>query len=257
MASTPRRPRPLADRARLRLGMRLAAGMAPAQVARVEGLPEAELDALLARPAFARLVEDYRDLARLGREERLARLELLAFDVLEDAIAAGDTRVILWFLTERHAGRDPVRRVAEAVVRQAERAGTAPPPRPAPPPASHRAPFRRRPDPCARRLAGYGRHARDLLAGEEAARAAAARPSVSPALLARVARRAGCATAVGRCLGPVLLPSLSPPGPTGGPTGRTETRSCPVGGPVEPGHDTEWGPGVTPAGLSPRWPKVA
>ena len=110
MASTPRRPRPLADRARLRLGMRLAAGMAPAQVARVEGLPEAELDALLARPAFARLVEDYRDLARLGREERLARLELLAFDVLEDAIAAGDTRVILWFLTERHAGRDPVRR---------------------------------------------------------------------------------------------------------------------------------------------------
>src|SRR3954447_3247237 len=96
MASTPRRPRPLADRTRLRLGMRLAAGMAPAQVARAEGLPEAELDALLARPSFARLVRDYRDLARLGREERLARLELLAFDVLEDAIAAGDTRVILF-----------------------------------------------------------------------------------------------------------------------------------------------------------------
>src|SRR4051812_2743848 len=132
MASTPRRPRHLADRARVRLGMRLAAGMAPAQVARVEGLPEAEGDALLARPAFARLVQDYRD---LGREERLARLELLAFDVLEDAIAAGDTRVILWFLTERHAGRDPVRRLAEAVVRQAERAATAPPPRPAPAPA--------------------------------------------------------------------------------------------------------------------------
>ena len=257
MVSIPRRPRPLADRARLRLGMRLAAGMAPAQVARVEGMPEAELDALLARPAFARLVEDYRDLARLGREERLARLELLAFDVLEDAVAAGDTRVILWFLTERHAGRDPVRELAEAVVRQAERAATAPPPRPAPAPARHRAPARRRPDPCARRLAGYGRHARDLLAGEEAARAAAARPAVSPALLARVARRAGCATAVGRCLGPVLLPSLSPPGPTGGPAGRTETRSSLVGGPVEPGHDTEWGPGVTPAGLSPRWPMVA
>src|SRR3954453_17655680 len=135
MASAPRRPRPLADRARLRLGMRLAAGMAPAQVARVEGLPEAEVAPPLPRPAFARLVQDYRDLARLGREERLARLELLAFDVLEDAIAAGDTRVILWFLTERHAGRDPVRKLAEAVVRQAERAATAPPPRPAPAPA--------------------------------------------------------------------------------------------------------------------------
>ena len=178
--------------------------------------------------------------------------------MLEDAVAAGDTRVILWFLTERHAGRDPVRRVAEAVVRQAERAVTAPPPRPAPAPApGRRAPARRRPDPCARRLAAYGRHARDLLAGEEAARAAAARPTVSPALLARVARRAGCATAVGRCLGPVAPPPVPPPGSTGGPTGRTETRSSLVGGPVEPGHDTGWGPGVTPAGLSPRWPMVA
>src|SRR5437762_2855900 len=102
--------------------MRVAAGMAPAQAARAEGLPGDEVETLLAQPAFG----------RLGREERLARLELLAFDVLEDAIAAGDTRVILWFLTERHAGRDPVRRLAEAVVRQAERAGTAPPPRPAP-----------------------------------------------------------------------------------------------------------------------------
>src|SRR4051794_27392866 len=146
MASTPRRPRPLADRARLRLGMRLAAGMPPAQVARVEGLPQPELDALLARPSFARLVQDYRDLARLGREERLARLELLAFDVLEDAIAAGDTRVILWVLPERPAGRDPVRKLAEAVVRQAERAGAAPPPRPAPPPVP-RPSVRRRPDP--------------------------------------------------------------------------------------------------------------
>ena len=84
--------RPGPHRARLRLGMRLAAGMRPHEAARAESLPGAALDALLAQPSFARLVEDYRDLARLGREERLARLELLAFDVLEDAIAAGDTR---------------------------------------------------------------------------------------------------------------------------------------------------------------------
>ena len=37
----------------------------------------------------------------------------------------------------------------------------------------------------------------------------------------------------------------------------SETRSSLVGGLVEPGHDTGWGPGVTPAGLSPRWPMVA
>jgi len=115
---------------RCRLATRVAAGLSPREAARAEGLPADEAEALLARPDFARLVEDYRDLARLGREERLARLEALAFDVLEDAIGAGDVRVVLWFLAERHAGRDPVRRVAEAVVRQAERAGAVPAPRP-------------------------------------------------------------------------------------------------------------------------------
>ena len=221
MAST-LRPRRSPGLTRCRLATRVAAGLSPAQAARAEGLPGDEAEALLARPDFGRLVQDFRDLAALGREERLARLEALAFDVLEDAIGAGDVRVVLWFLSERHAGRDPVRRVAEAVVRQAERAGAPPTPRPASPPA--RRPTARRPDPCARRLSAYGRHARDLVAGEEVARVRRA-PAVSPALLARVARRAGCATAVGRCLGPVLLPSLSPPGPTGGPTaGRRPAR---------------------------------
>src|SRR3954452_5169997 len=224
MAST-LRPRRSPGLTRCRLGMRVAAGLSPAQAARAEGLPGDEAEALLARPDFARLVQDFRDLARLGREERLARLEALAFDVLEDASGAGDGRVVLWFLTERHAGRDPVRRVAEAVVRQAERAGTAPTPRPALPPT--RRPIARRPDPCARRLAAYGRHARDLVVGEEAARGAAARPVVSPALLARVARRAGCATAAGRGLGPLAPPPVPPPGLSGGgakPAGRSLSR---------------------------------
>src|SRR3954452_21840953 len=182
MAST-LRPRRSPGLTRCRLGMRVAAGLSPAQAARAEGLPGDEAEALLARPDFARLVQDFRDLAALGREERLARLEALAFDVLEDAIGGGDVRVVLWSLSERHAGRDPVRELAEAVVRQAERAGIAPPPRPASPAPGRRPPARRHPDPCARRLAAYGRHARDLVAGEQAARAVAARPAVSPALL--------------------------------------------------------------------------
>src|SRR3954449_4647441 len=233
MAST-LRPRRSPGLTRCRLATRVAAGLSPAQAARAEGLPGDEAEALLARPDFGRLVQDFRDLAALGREERLARLEALAFDVLEDAIGAGDVRVVLWFLTERHAGRDPVRRVAEAVVRQAERAGAAPTPRPASPPA--RRPTARRPDPCARRLAAYGRHARDLVAGEQAARAVAARPAVSPALLARVARRAGCATAVGRCLGPVTPPPVPPPGSTGEPSEPGGVSPHGLGGPVEPGH---------------------
>ena len=253
MAST-LRPRRSPGLARCRLGMRVAAGLSPAQAARAEGLPGDEIEALLARPDFARLVQDFRDLASLPREERLARLEALAFDVLEDAIGAGDVRVVLWFLSERHAGRDPVRRVAEAVVRHVERAGAAPTPRPASPPV--RRPTARHPDPCGRRLAAYGRHARDLVAVEGAARAAATRPAVSPVLLARVARRAGCATAVGRCLGPVAAVSLPPPGSTGGPSRTGGVSPDQLGGPVEPGHGRDQG-NVEPAGLSPRWPMVA
>ena len=228
--------------------------MSPAQAARAEGLPGDEAEALLARPDFGRLVQDFRDLAALGREERLARLEALAFDVLEDAIGAGDVRVVLWFLSERHAGRDPVRRVAEAVVRQAERAGAAPhaAARPAarPSPDAPAAPTRARG--ASRPTAATPA---TLLAGEEAARAAA-RPAVSPALLARVARRAGCATAVGRCLGPVAPPPVPPPGPTGGPSEPGGASARPLGGPVEPGHGTRRA-SVEPAGLSPRWPMVA
>src|SRR5690348_214151 len=121
------RPRRGPGPTRFRLATRVAAGLSAREAARAEGLPADEAAALLARPYFARLVQDFRRLASLGREERLARLEALAFDVLEDAIGAGDVRVVLWFLSERHAGRDPIRRVAEAVVRQAERAGTSPP----------------------------------------------------------------------------------------------------------------------------------
>ena len=130
-------------------------------------------------------------------------------------------------------------------------------------PAAAARPGRRRRAP-ARRRPTRARGASPATAGTPATCWPARRPPAppprgrpSPPRSSRVAHRAGCATAVGRCLGPVPLPILVAPGPTGGPTGRTETRSSLVGGPVEPGHDTGWGPGVTPAGLSPRWPMVA
>src|SRR3954453_22057747 len=63
MAST-LRPRRAPGPTRCRLATRVAAGLSPAQAARAEALPEAELHALLARPDFGRLVRDFRDLAR-------------------------------------------------------------------------------------------------------------------------------------------------------------------------------------------------
>src|SRR5437763_1605724 len=86
------------------------------------------------------------------------------------------------------------------------------------------------------------------LSPAQAARAVAA-PAASPALLARVARRAGCPTAVGRCLGPVVLPPLPPPGSSGGPSRSGGDSPDRLGGPVEPGHDIG-GAGAEPAGLS-------
>jgi hypothetical protein len=115
------RPRRAPGPTRCRLATRVAAGLSPREAARAEGLPGDEAEALLARPDFARLVQDFRRLAALGREERLARLEALAFDVLEDAIGAGDVRVVLWVLEERRTGRDPAHRVIETTVRQAFR----------------------------------------------------------------------------------------------------------------------------------------
>ena len=175
--------------------------------------------------------------------------------MLEDAIGAGDVRVVLWFLSERHAGRDPVRRVAEAVVRQAERAGTAPRRARA---AAGSSPERSPPRPVLAAPRGLRPTRPRPVAGEEAARAAATRPAVSPALLARVARRAGYATAVGRCLAPVATPILVAPRPDRGPyrPRPRRIRSWPIGGPVEPATRQREA-SVAPAGLSPRWPKVA
>src|SRR5687767_13053626 len=59
---------------RRRLGMRLAAGLTPVQAARSEGTPVAEVEGLLAEPAFLELVAVYRAIEALPPAERVARL---------------------------------------------------------------------------------------------------------------------------------------------------------------------------------------
>jgi hypothetical protein len=71
-----RRRHPLASpRGRLRAAQRLAGGLRPAAVALIERAAEAEVDALLARPDFVKLLAACRALEALPEEERSARLE--------------------------------------------------------------------------------------------------------------------------------------------------------------------------------------
>jgi hypothetical protein len=88
--SSPRSVPLSAPRGRWRAAHRLAAGLAPAAVARAEQVEPAEVEALLARPDFRELVASCRALAALPEEERLARLEQIAWCTLELAMADTD-----------------------------------------------------------------------------------------------------------------------------------------------------------------------
>src|SRR5690348_14842564 len=83
-------PRPARRPDRLRLAHRLAAGLPPARAAAAERLPAAEVEALAAEPAFARLVEACRGLDAMPRALRVERLLELAMVCLERAIRDGD-----------------------------------------------------------------------------------------------------------------------------------------------------------------------
>jgi hypothetical protein len=154
-------------RLRLRLGHRLAAGLSRAQAARAEGVTQKEVDLLLADPDFAQLVAACRANRDLPDEERLARLERLAFDLLELAINDGDIRAILFFLHERKAARNPGRTLAESVLRTDCAASR---PRPAPRPKPARGPAVRPYDPGAALLARARARLRPALRAEVALR---------------------------------------------------------------------------------------
>jgi hypothetical protein len=95
-----------------RLGFRLVHGLSPAQAARAERTPLADVEALLAQPEFQELLETCRELHAMPAGERLALLERMALTVLEHALARGDIRAALFFLRERQQGRNPAHTLA-------------------------------------------------------------------------------------------------------------------------------------------------
>jgi hypothetical protein len=169
-----RRPRP-ARIDEYRLGFRLAHGLTPAQAARAEGTPLADVEALLAQPDFQQLLETCREFDAMPVDKRLAMLEHLALTILEHALARGDVRAALFFLRERRQGRNPAHTLATRVLSAA---------RPAAPPQSGvgggTRGFR---DGSVDAASRGGAITREELAAERTARAAAvaAEPAPAPA----------------------------------------------------------------------------
>jgi hypothetical protein len=113
-----------------RMGHKLSMGLTPAQVARLEGLPAAEVESLLTDPDFASLAEGYRALHAMSEEEQRRILTQLARHLLMEATALGDVRVATYILLQERMGKDPARTLADGVIAAAKRE-----PRPAPLPA--------------------------------------------------------------------------------------------------------------------------
>jgi hypothetical protein len=194
----PRRQHPLASpRGRWRAAQRLAGGLRPAALARVERAAEAEVDALLARPDFQKLLAACRALEAMPEAERLARLEGLAWFVLEHALAEGDWRCAAFVLMERCRGRNPARTLAQRVMARQARAAKPPaaaePPTAAKPKAAAAAPATRPNTPfCDRHVEGVLARAGAALgnavveehAARHAAEAEVASPPAAPEVLA-------------------------------------------------------------------------
>jgi hypothetical protein len=179
-ARRPLPPRhPLASpRGRLRAAQQLAGGLRPAALARLERVAEAEVDAVLARPDFQRLLRALEALEATPAEDRLRRLEGIAFFVLEHALAEGDWRCAAFVLTERRLGRNPALTLARrAVARQQRRSAQPPPSAPAKPAAEQRPAAEPAYCPATAVLARAGARLRDAVVEEHAARRAPRRRS--------------------------------------------------------------------------------
>ena len=89
------------------LARRLASGLPPWAVARGSDMPEDEMAALLFEAGFRELVDGYAGILAMTREARLARMERIAGEILDDALTRRDPNAALFVLRERRKKRDP------------------------------------------------------------------------------------------------------------------------------------------------------
>ncbi len=117
----------------LRVAMRTARGLTPAQIAGESRTAPEMIEALAAEPDFRALVEACKASIDLPAEERLKEIESLALDFIEIAIAERDVRVVLFFCDQIVQGCNPAKVLAAGINRRIEQST-----RPLPPPKPRR-----------------------------------------------------------------------------------------------------------------------
>ena len=193
--------------------------MSPARLARVEAVAEREIDALLAQPDFQELLTALAEMEELPEEERLRRLERLAWHVLELALADGDWRAAAFIADQMRRGCHPARSLAKAVIAAQARAAAPPPTEPKPtrrprsaPTTPSTPPWVAPPRACARSSASRRRsaHLPESKAAEPSDAPAASEPAQATAPSERPARPR---RPIPRPPGSVPAPQPAPPMP--------------------------------------------
>ena len=87
--------------------------MSRTNLARAEGVAQAEVDVLLAQPDFQELLAALAEMEELTPEERLRQLERMAWHVLEMAVADGDWRAAAFVADQMRRGCHPARSLAQ------------------------------------------------------------------------------------------------------------------------------------------------
>ena len=131
-----------------RLARRLAAGLSPAEIRRLDTATEEDIEAFVSDRDFSRLVEQYTAVRSLPLPERQARLFETAWLELSSLIDVGDRRAMLFVVYQANRARHPVRHLVKLVVDRLDQA---------------RQPYERRdtPSPAGsspETMQGYGQH---------------------------------------------------------------------------------------------------
>ena len=226
-----------------RLARRLAAGLSPAEIKRLDTATEEDIEAFVSDRDFSRLVEQYAAVRALPLPERQARLFETAWLELSSLIDVGDRRAMLFVVYQANRARHPVRHLVKLVVERFDNA---------------RQPYERRdtPSPAGsspETMQGYGQH--PLGPAQEAInRLVDFLPAqVGEAVLVRGRARAGSGRGSRRGAGrgnrrnlpPAML--AIPPPPTTSPFHRS---------PPWPGPTRRWRTGSSGASRS-AWPSSA
>ena len=131
-----------------RLARRLAAGLSPAEIKRLDTATEEDIEAFVSDRDLSRLVEQYAAVRNLPLAERQAHLFETAWLELSSLIDVGDRRAMLFVVYQANRARHPVRHLVKLVVDRLDQA---------------RQPYERRDTPAPagsspETMQGYGQH---------------------------------------------------------------------------------------------------